>query len=556
MPRGGRPFPGFAADDPLSLWGKHSNGGIEPAADDRQGQPGRFPYATWGPGAAIGGVLLAIGVGIILGLPALVFGQQSGGVELFAPPSYSSGTTIRSGEDSVAVAVDRTGGTVYSDEGTSVAALTSGGRLLPGTPFGEFEDSEGIAFDSASGRLYISERSGARIDIYRISKGYPRFEKSIEARALPPTQRGRFEPQEIAVESPHSGRREVRGALQGGAPRSAAGELYVIDRGNETVDRFSLSGAYLGHIGNPDFDFSASEAESGIAVDSSAAASAPHLYVVSRGEGESGHIWAFGESGALLSKLSPPGGHRVCGVATDPRGRVWIADARGGAGQYVAGGRGTDLLTPTGKRAPTSSRACAIAFDASGRLYAGRAPEPLTTAANVVVQLATALGFLLVPIGVAALSAGGSIGDALGKLGVRRFHPSAFKWMAAAVAAYLVFSIAYASLIVEPKQKDIAEGFGALPLQILLISFAAPVSEEVCFRGMLFGGMRTRLPRIGAALLSGLIFGGLHALTGISAVPPLIAFGFVLALLYEKTGSVVPGILLHVLNNSVALLGQ
>ncbi len=39
-------------------------------------------------------------------------------------------------------------------------------------------------------------------------------------------------------------------------------------------------------------------------------------------------------------------------------------------------------------------------------------------------------------------------------------------------------------------------------------------------------------------------------------MPPLIAFGFVLALLYEKTGSIVPAILLHMLNNSVALLGQ
>ena len=59
-----------------------------------------------------------------------------------------------------------------------------------------------------------------------------------------------------------------------------------------------------------------------------------------------------------------------------------------------------------------------------------------------------------------------------------------------------------------------------------------------------------------AALISALVFGGLHATTGISAVPPLIVFGLVLALLYEKTGSIIPGILLHMLNNSVALLGQ
>ena len=32
-------------------------------------------------------------------------------------------------------------------------------------------------------------------------------------------------------------------------------------------------------------------------------------------------------------------------------------------------------------------------------------------------------------------------------------------------------------------------------------------------------------------------------------MPPLIVFGFLLALLYERTGSIMPGILLHMLNN-------
>lgn len=45
-------------------------------------------------------------------------------------------------------------------------------------------------------------------------------------------------------------------------------------------------------------------------------------------------------------------------------------------------------------------------------------------------------------------------------------------------------------------------------------------------------------------------------ITGISAVPPLTFLGFLLALLYDKTGSIVPGILLHMLNNSVALLAK
>jgi len=181
--------------------------------------------------------------------------------------------------------------------------------------------------------------------------------------------------------------------------------------------------------------------------------------------------------------------------------------------------------------------------------------ESLSDAANALVQLATALGFLLVPMVIAARR-GANFREALSRLGVRRFRPGALKWMLAAIGAYLLFSAVYIALIGQPKQKDIAESFGAVPVQILLIVIAAPLGEEVCFRGMLFGGLRERLPRLAAALVSALIFGGLHATTGISAVPVLVAFGFILALLYEKTGSIVPGILLHMLNNSVALLGQ
>lgn len=177
-------------------------------------------------------------------------------------------------------------------------------------------------------------------------------------------------------------------------------------------------------------------------------------------------------------------------------------------------------------------------------------------AANALVQLAAAFGFLLVPVGIALWRGAPTVREALRRLGLRGFPPSAGKWMLAAIGAYLLFATVYVALIGQPKQKDIAEGFGSVPVQVLLIVFAAPISEEVCFRGMLFGGLRERLPRLAAALVSALVFGGLHVATGVSAVPPLIGFGFILSLLYEKTGSIIPGILLHMLNNSVALLGQ
>lgn len=177
----------------------------------------------------------------------------------------------------------------------------------------------------------------------------------------------------------------------------------------------------------------------------------------------------------------------------------------------------------------------------------------LTTFGNVWVQAATALGFLLVPMAIASWRGASSVGEVLARLGLRSFRPAELMWVALAIVAYLAFSAFYASLIVEPHQKDIAEGFGPVPVQVLLIVIAAPISEEVCFRGMLFGGLREKLPMLAAALISALIFGGLHATTGVTAVPPLIFFGFLLALLYERTGSILPGILLHTMNNALAL---
>jgi membrane protease YdiL (CAAX protease family) len=183
------------------------------------------------------------------------------------------------------------------------------------------------------------------------------------------------------------------------------------------------------------------------------------------------------------------------------------------------------------------------------------AGEDLSDGASALVQAATALGFLLVPFAIAA-GRGATVREAAAQLGLRRFKPSALLWMLAAIGAYLLFAIAYTAIFGSPEQEDVAEAFGAVPVQVLLIVVAAPISEEVCFRGFLFGGLRERFPRLLAALITGLIFGGLHATTGLSAIPILAAFGLILALLYEKTGSIVPGILLHMLNNSVALLAQ
>jgi CAAX protease family protein len=180
----------------------------------------------------------------------------------------------------------------------------------------------------------------------------------------------------------------------------------------------------------------------------------------------------------------------------------------------------------------------------------------LGDAATAIVQLATAIGFALVPFALAMRRGAPSVGAAARRLGLRGFRPSALLWLLAAIFTYFILATIYVVLFGEPKQEDIAKELGPLAVQIPLIAIAAPISEEICFRGMLFGGLRERLPSLAAALISGLVFGVLHAPEGISVVPPLVIFGTVLALLYERTGSIVPGILLHMLNNSIALLGQ
>ncbi len=513
-------------------------------------RPASFPYANWGPGAALLGVLIALGAGIVLGLPALVLGVQHGAIEEFDPPRFERAPSFDDRDSSDVGAGIRS--VTYADHETEIAAFDDHGNPLSGSPFGSFEDSHGVAGNPRSGRVYVSDEGTASVSVFDSLSGGrpPRRAAQLRAADLPAGLAAEFEPERLAVDSSPSG----------GGRR---GEVYVIDRGNDTVLRLSAGGAYRGRIDGSQvpegsFDFAGSDEGNAIAVDPSTRPTAGDVYVLaSHGGGDSAALWAFSRAGSYLWKLTPGSGEDVCGVAVDQEGGIWIADAGGGVRRYLPSREPGRPPRPTGRVLDTPSDSCPIAVGDEGDLYVAHAADrKLTTAANVFVQLATALGFLLVPMALASIRGAASMREILARLGARLFRPGALKWMAAAIGAYLLFTALYSQLIVVPHQKDIAEGFGPIPIQVALIVIAAPISEEVCFRGMLFGGLRTKLPRIAAALLSGLIFGGLHALTGVSAVPPLIAFGFILALLYEKTGSIVPGILLHMLNNSVALLGQ
>jgi membrane protease YdiL (CAAX protease family) len=102
--------------------------------------------------------------------------------------------------------------------------------------------------------------------------------------------------------------------------------------------------------------------------------------------------------------------------------------------------------------------------------------------------------------------------------------------------------------VVTPPDQDVPEELGFLLLGV----FVAPVAEEAFFRGMLFGGLRRGMSAIPAAAISGVVFGAVHFASGAAAIPPLAILGFALCLLYERTGSLLPGLGAHTLNNALA----
>lgn len=150
--------------------------------------------------------------------------------------------------------------------------------------------------------------------------------------------------------------------------------------------------------------------------------------------------------------------------------------------------------------------------------------------------------------------------EALRRLGMRAFSPSGIGWMFAMLGAYYVFAVLFTAFIVEPEQEDIGEQLGigdeniaVAVLAVVLIVGLAPISEELFFRGFVYGGLRTKFGFWPAVIIAGLIFGSIHAPTGITTVIPLAVLGGGFCWLYEKTGSIWPCVIAHMINNGIAV---
>jgi uncharacterized protein len=178
---------------------------------------------------------------------------------------------------------------------------------------------------------------------------------------------------------------------------------------------------------------------------------------------------------------------------------------------------------------------------------------PGLTIADTAVQDA---GFIAVAVFFAQL--GGRKVDAA-MFGLRPTRLGRAVWLVVVtLVGFLVFSVLWTSVFHASREK-LLEQLGAnettalLVLSAALTCVVAPFAEEFLFRGFIFTALRNWRGVLPAALITGLLFGGVHAGSAPAVdLVPLAALGFGLCLLYRATGSLYPCVAAHCVNNTIA----
>ncbi|MBU2495309.1 MAG: type II CAAX endopeptidase family protein [Candidatus Omnitrophota bacterium] len=111
------------------------------------------------------------------------------------------------------------------------------------------------------------------------------------------------------------------------------------------------------------------------------------------------------------------------------------------------------------------------------------------------------------------------------------------------------------TLLPEQEIYNLLMGLTSMPISLLfliIVGLVAPLLEEIIFRGFLFGTLRNSFGPRRSMVYSSLLFAALHQ--SLVAFLPIFFLAMVLSYLYEKTGSLWPSIILHMVNNTVATL--
>ena len=121
------------------------------------------------------------------------------------------------------------------------------------------------------------------------------------------------------------------------------------------------------------------------------------------------------------------------------------------------------------------------------------------------------------------------------------------------VAGMLFINLCSEFLGLPDLMQDTFLGMSRNVFGIISITIMAPLVEELLFRGAIQGYMlRKGMKPLNAILIASAIFGIVHM--NPIQIPFAFAIGMIFGWLYYRTGSVVPGIIGHFINNSIACL--
>jgi membrane protease YdiL (CAAX protease family) len=124
------------------------------------------------------------------------------------------------------------------------------------------------------------------------------------------------------------------------------------------------------------------------------------------------------------------------------------------------------------------------------------------------------------------------------------------------VVSDVYFTLLHASGQEKEFVKEIGGNAGTLGILAVcaLTTVVAPICEELLFRGFIFRSLSNWRGPWPAALITGALFGVVHGLSApLVDLAPLAFLGFVLCIVYWRSGSLYPCIALHVVNNAIAL---
>ena len=196
-------------------------------------------------------------------------------------------------------------------------------------------------------------------------------------------------------------------------------------------------------------------------------------------------------------------------------------------------------------------------------------PPTIFGLATSVTQLRTVQGFLLAALSVELtliaaaywrlIRSGETTWRGMG-FDLHRIGPDIVRGIGYGVGAFAVSAVMQAILdLIGVRQTQLHELSWIRDLDLTgflvvfaLGAFAAPLAEELYFRGYVFAASLREKGPIVAYLLSGAVFASLHL--NKEALLPILVLGMMLAWMYRRSNSIIPPIVAHALNNGLAFL--